>query len=62
MDDNTEMPFGKHKGEKLANVPGKYLLWLESEIRKKGKMHWSLTEKLLIEYIEDNKDVLQKEL
>jgi uncharacterized protein (DUF3820 family) len=26
--DETEMPFGKHKGKKLANVPAEYLLWL----------------------------------
>jgi Putative quorum-sensing-regulated virulence factor len=27
MDDNTPMPFGKHKGTALANVPADYLLW-----------------------------------
>lgn len=27
MDDNTPIWFGEHKGEKLANVPAKYLLW-----------------------------------
>lgn len=28
MNDQSEMPFGKHKGEKLENVPASYLLWL----------------------------------
>ena len=28
MDDKSIMPFGKHKGEKMANVPAEYLIWL----------------------------------
>lgn len=28
MTDDSEMPFGKHKGEKLGDVPASYLLWL----------------------------------
>ncbi len=28
MNDESIMPFGKHKGEKLCNVPGGYLLFL----------------------------------
>ncbi|HUR11201.1 MAG TPA: DUF3820 family protein [Flavitalea sp.] len=28
MNENTLMPFGKYKGQKLANVPAGYLLWL----------------------------------
>jgi hypothetical protein len=28
MDDKSIMPFGKHKGEKLGNVPSSYLLWI----------------------------------
>ena len=31
FDDNTVMPFGKHKGKKMANVPAVYLLWLYGE-------------------------------
>ena len=27
MTDDSVMPWGKHKGEKLANVPAAYLLW-----------------------------------
>lgn len=26
--DNDKMPFGKHKGERLEDVPASYLLWL----------------------------------
>lgn len=51
MDDNTLMPFGQHKGEKLANIPADYLIWLY----RKG------TTPELVEYIEDNEEVLLKE-
>lgn len=36
-DDNTLMPFGMHKGKKLANVPADYLLHIHSEMEKKAK-------------------------
>lgn len=29
--DESIMPFGKHKGEKLENVPASYFLWLWNE-------------------------------
>ncbi len=28
MTDNSLMPFGKYRGEKMANVPADYLLWI----------------------------------
>jgi len=28
FNDYTLMPFGKHKGEQLGNVPDDYLIWL----------------------------------
>ena len=28
LTDNSLMPFGKHKGQKMANVPADYLLWI----------------------------------
>lgn len=31
LTDESLMPFGKHKGEKMANVPASYLLWLYDE-------------------------------
>lgn len=50
MDDNSIMPFGKHKGEKLANVPASYLLWLYQQ----GISHHGLKN-----YIENNMEVLK---
>ena len=51
MDDNTIMPFGKHKGEKMANVPDAYLLWLYENGKCVGEIK---------EYIENNLDVIKK--
>lgn len=28
MTDNSLMPFGKYRGEKMANVPADYLIWI----------------------------------
>lgn len=53
MDDNSRMPFGKHKGTELANVPADYLLWLHKE----GKCFGELKR-----YIEENMDVLKEEI
>lgn len=47
--DETAMTFGIHKGEKLANVPADYLMFLYRESK--------LTEPLK-KYIEENKDIL----
>lgn len=52
MTDESLMPFGKYKREKLANVPAHYLLWL---------YHDGLNHDELKEYIEDNMDALLSE-
>lgn len=54
MDDSTPMPFGKHKGEKMANVPADYLLWLYYQ-------SWIAAWPDVQSYISDNMDVLKKE-
>ena len=53
MDDNSIMPYGKHKGTKMANVPPDYLLWLYDNNRCSGEVK---------RYIFDNIDVLQSEI
>jgi uncharacterized protein (DUF3820 family) len=52
MDDNSLMPFGAHKGKKLANVPAQYLLWLHKENKCFGEIK---------KYIEENIDGLKLE-
>jgi len=53
-EDNTLMPFGKFKGDKLVNVPAWYLLNLWDEKRP-------LSDPKLEEYIKDNLTGLRKE-
>jgi uncharacterized protein (DUF3820 family) len=53
MDDNSKMPFGKHQGEKLANVPPEYLLWLYENAKLYGELK---------EYVEDNMFSIKEEI
>lgn len=55
MDDNSIMPFGKHKGEKMANVPDDYLDWYwgENEIAYYGR-RLNPVQTEIMEYIEEN--------
>ena len=46
------MPFGRHKGKAMINVPAKYLLWLYNE----GCNHEAVKR-----YILENLDALNKE-
>lgn len=61
-DDNSIIPFGKHKNVKLANVPADYLMWLEDEIAQKPFYRRSIQEKGILSYIRDNRAVLEKEI
>lgn len=55
--DETLMPWGKHKGEKLANIPAAYLIWLY-ENAGITTQYWN---KGLADYIRKNLDVLKAE-
>lgn len=50
LTDNSPMPFGTHKGTKMANVPAKYLLWIYEQNLD------------VMNYIKENMEVLQKEV
>ncbi len=50
--DTTIINFGKHKGQKLANVPANYLLWLYDNNKCDGSLR---------AYIRENLDILRKE-
>jgi hypothetical protein len=56
--DQTTMPWGKHKGEKLANIPAAYLIWLYENAGIAGQYH----NKWLADYIKDNMDILKAEV
>lgn len=53
LTDESQMPFGIHTGEKLANVPAKYLMYLYDNNK--------LTDEVRA-YIIDNLDVLKEEI
>lgn len=53
MGDKDLMPFGVHKDKRMIDVPAEYLLWLLANNKCSGEVK---------EYIEDNKDVLEKEV
>jgi uncharacterized protein (DUF3820 family) len=53
MTDQDVMPFGKHKGLRMANVPPEYLIWLYESNLKEGPVRT---------YIHENWDVLKEEV
>lgn len=53
LNDNSPMPFGKYKGQKLIDVPASYFLWLYDNNYSYGNIK---------DYIIDNLDVLHKEI
>jgi uncharacterized protein (DUF3820 family) len=59
MTDKDLMPFGKHKGTAMANVPAYYLLWIFKE-HYNNSCTDSSTE--LCKYIHENLDVLKSEV
>lgn len=59
LDDSAPMPFGKHKGVKMEDVPASYLHWLWSSSRS-GQSKDTTTQ-LVLDYIERNKAALAKE-
>lgn len=62
LNDESPMPFGKHRGIKMANVPAEYLLWLYDQIKNYAPNKMALSQKDVKEYVEDNIDVLKQEL
>jgi len=53
LTDESEMPWGKHKGEEMINVPASYLLWLYDNEKCSGSV---------LDYIKDNLEALRKEV
>lgn len=55
LTDKDLMPFGKHKGLSMMEVPASYLDWLIDQ-------DWIKDWPAVKNYIEDNKDVIDSEL
>lgn len=61
LTDESIMPFGKHKGKEMANVPASYLLWIYDEWTLPNP-RFGFVHQEVKEYIEENLDVLKKEV
>lgn len=57
MKDTDSMPYGKHKGKRMIDIPASYLLWLLGALEK-DKSDNSDVKK----YLQDNKDALKLEV
>lgn len=53
--DETPMPWGEHKGEKLEDVPAAYFLWLLEQ-------PWISDWRDLHRYIKKNEDVIRQQV
>jgi len=53
LTDKSLMPIGKHKGVPMEDVPADYLIWYRHNAKAPNK--------LLMDYIIDNWEVLQSE-
>jgi uncharacterized protein (DUF3820 family) len=53
IDENYIMPFGKYKGEKMANIPADYLIGLYENSKVFGYVK---------DYIKENLDTLKLEI
>lgn len=63
LDDNSEMPFGKHKGKEMVEVPASYLLWYWNENESKyTRGLLSLMQNSVMRYINENMDALKLEI
>ena len=70
-EDNDPMPFGKHEGEPLADVPARYLVWLwqnglQDEYGRRNVYDedlpaWMQQKALLANYIWNSKQALAQE-
>ena len=58
MTDEDLMPFGKFKGTAMANVPGRYLLWLHENASIGARNGFPK----VFEYILDNLKVIKLEI
>lgn len=58
--DNHPMPFGKHKGTLMANVPAQYLIWLWMNSTEHDRRNGY--NKGVLQYIEANLERLKKEV
>ena len=55
LNDDSPMPFGKHRGKPMEEVPADYLIWCAS------KQWVAFQYPAVAEYIEDNWEIINSE-
>ena len=64
LDDNSPMPFGKHRGKRMVDVPARWLLWYDTtEPMGRNDAHHSMRayDRGVRAYIADNMEILLSE-
>ena len=61
LNDDSLMPFGKHKGTKMKDVPADYLLWFFEEKSSALSSTLSSQDETVLEYIDDNLEGVEEE-
>jgi uncharacterized protein (DUF3820 family) len=51
VDDDSPMPFGKHRGEPLRDVPESYLVWLWNETDLRDALRMDTDRGALARYV-----------
>jgi len=61
MNDQSSMPFGKHKGEPMEKVPASYLLWLWNKWQDQPSAPRDQAMANVRDYIIESMSALEKE-
>jgi uncharacterized protein (DUF3820 family) len=63
LNDESPMPIGKmYAGMPMTDVPADYLIWLHDEISKMAPNKRSFSQKIVLEYAQENMEVLKQEI
>lgn len=60
LTDKDLMPFGKYKDKPLSEVPDWHLAWLKIQFKDKAPNKQTLTQKMLLKYIEKREEDAKK--
>lgn len=60
LKDKDLMPFGKYKDKQLSEVPDWHLAWLKIQFKDKAPNKQTLTQKMLLKYIEKREEDANK--
>ena len=64
LTDKSIMSFGTHKGKEMQDVPASWLMWFYGQLKDKQNLgiQFNNMEQNMFDYVEDNLDVLKKEI